>query len=136
MSDQPSVSHHPAPHRHKVAGLESAFGMWGGPAAWFVQLCAGFALSSSPLCGYAGTGAAAESLSLAALILALAALVGSARILKRARDEGPGGQAHLLDRGVGRTRFLGVWGIVLGAGFAIATIFSAPAYLILPRCAG
>ncbi|HEY4212599.1 MAG TPA: hypothetical protein VGM84_14055 [Steroidobacteraceae bacterium] len=136
MNDQAALTHHPAPHRHKVAWLESAFGLWGGPGAWFLQLCAGFALSSSPSCGYAAAGAVAELLSLAALILAIAALVGSGRILMRTRDEGPGGHSHLLEAGAGRTRFLGMWGLVLGAAFAVATIFSVPAYLILPRCAG
>ena len=146
-ADHQSLSHHPAPHRHKVHKLESAFALWGGPAAWFLQLCAGYALSSwpcfphdlrlsSPPPSYQWTAATSDWISIVALTIAIVSLIVSARILNRTREEVSGDHGELLERGTGRTRFLGMWGLLLGAGFAVATIFDAPGLLILPRCAG
>jgi hypothetical protein len=132
-----SLSHHPAPHRGRVAALESAFGLLGGPGAWFIQLCVGFALSSwpcfpqdqhelAPIRGYGWTWGALGLVSLTAVVIAVAAFAVSRGIYRRTHDE----------TGAGRTRFLGLWGMVAGAGFAVAAAFTGVAFFILPRCAG
>jgi hypothetical protein len=124
-----------------------AFGLLGGPAAWFGQLCAGFALSSwpcfpndqlmrVPISGFSWTGNATGLVSLAALAIALAAMFVSQRLLQRTRDEDHGGHAHLAQIGAGRTRFLALWGTIAGGAFAVATAFTGVAFFILPRCAG
>ena len=46
--DHASLSQHPAPQRDEVSVLESTFGLLGGPAAWFAQVCVGYALASWP----------------------------------------------------------------------------------------
>jgi hypothetical protein len=146
-ADHASLSHHPAPHRDKVSGIESLFGLLGGPLAWFVQLCAGYIMASWPCfpleqhrivpqSGYTWTGEAIVVVSIAAIVVALAAFVVSRRTFNRTRDESRGGHQGLLEVGSGRTRFLALWGMVLGAGFAIATAMTTIAFFVLPRCAG
>jgi hypothetical protein len=146
-ADPGSLSHHPAPHRDKVSAFEGAFGLLGGPAAWFVQLCAGYGMASwpcfpldehhvLPLSGYAWTWAAIVAISIAAVVVALAAFAVSRRTYKRTRAEGHGDHRHVLEVGTGRTRFLAIWGMVLGASFAVATALTTVAFFVLPRCAG
>jgi hypothetical protein len=146
-TDHASLSHHPAPHRHRVSAAESLFGLAGGPLAWFVQLCAGYAMASwpcfpldehlhLPLNSYAWTWAAIVVISVAAVIVSLAAFMVSRGILRRTLDESEGGHGHALETGAGRTRFLALWGMVLGGGFAVATALTTVAFFVLPRCAG
>ncbi|MDB6083575.1 MAG: hypothetical protein JWN43_1456 [Gammaproteobacteria bacterium] len=146
-ADHTTLSHHPPPHRERGTAAAMAFGLLGGPAAWFGQLCAGFALSSwpcfpndqlmrVPISGFSWTGNATGLVSLAALAIALAAMFVSQRLLQRTRDEDHGGHAHLAQIGAGRTRFLALWGTIAGGAFAVATAFTGVAFFILPRCAG
>jgi hypothetical protein len=146
-ADHASLSHHPAPHRERATAAAMAFGLLGGPAAWFGQLCAGFALSSwpcfpneqhlrVPISDFSWTWNATGLVSLAALAIALSAMFVSRRLLQRTRDEDHGGHAHLAEIGAGRTRFLAFWGAIAGGAFAVATAFTGIALFILPRCAG
>lgn len=142
-----ALTPHPAPHRDQVALYESLFGVVGGPAAWFVQLCAGYALASwpcfpkderglVPVAGYEWTWPAMIGLLVAGGLVALAAFFVSWRVLRRTRDEMGGGNQALMEIGAGRTRFLALWGVLLGGGFALATIVTAVAFSVLSRCAG
>lgn len=146
-ADYTALSHHPAPHRHRVASASIAFGLLGGPLAWFVQLCAGYALASAPcftqaqrmaepLAGLRWTWPAMVALLIACVVVALAAFAVSYRSIARTRDEAGGDQQHLMEVGSGRTRFLALWGLLLGAGFALATALTAVAFVVLPRCGG
>jgi hypothetical protein len=141
------LSHHPAPHRQRVTFLELAFGIAGGPAAWFLQFNAGYALASwpcfpgdhrmrLPMDGYAWSWPAMVGIMIAGVLIALAALWISWRNLQNTRTEHSGGHGHLMATGTGRTRFLALWGVVLGAGFALASLVSVVAFVVLPRCAG
>ncbi len=142
-----SLTDHPAPHRDQVSGFESVFGLLGGPGAWFAQLCAGYAMASWPCfpreehrflpeAGFAWTWAAIVAVSLAAVLVSTAAFVVSRRTYIRVQGESRGSHQHLLDVGSGRTRFLALWGMVLGASFAVATAMTLIAFFVLPRCAG
>jgi hypothetical protein len=142
-----SLSHHPAPHRERVSGFESTFGLVGGPLAWFLQLCAGYGLASwscfpkdqrglLPIAGASWTWPTMIVLFIVSVVIALAAFFASWRIYARIRDETGGGPGHLLEAGSGRTRFIALWGMLLSGGFAIATVLDTVAFLVLPRCAG
>jgi hypothetical protein len=48
MNTHSRMSTHPAPQAGQVKLHETFFALFGGPIAWFLQLCAGFALSSEP----------------------------------------------------------------------------------------
>jgi hypothetical protein len=146
-ADHASLSHHPAPQRERASTFASAFGLLGGPLAWFVQLCAGYGLSSwscfpkderglAPLVGVSWSWPTMVVLLVASVVIATAAFFAAYGNFRRTRDEGHGGHAHLMEVGAGRTRFIALWGMLLGAGFAVATVIDAVAFLVLPRCAG
>jgi hypothetical protein len=146
-ADHSSLSHHPAPQRREFAARSAVFGLIGGPMAWFLQLCAGYALASGPCfadgerhaapsAAYAWTWPAMVALMGVGVAVALAALWVSWRAFARTRDEAGGDHHHLMEVGAGRTRFLALWGMLLGAGFALATAVTAVAFAMLPRCAG
>jgi hypothetical protein len=146
-ADEAWLTQHPAPHRDRVGWFASAFGLWGAPFAWAVQVCAGLALSSYPcfpnerryqvpLAGLEWTGAAVVVVTVVAIAIALVALGVSIRSYRLTSGEVPGGHRRLLESGTGRTRFLALWGMCISAGFAIATAFNGISFLLLPRCAG
>jgi hypothetical protein len=140
-------SPHPAPHADRVGLAEIFFGVLGGPLAWYLQLCSGFALASAP-CFRDGVRVAAPlpvlewtwpamiAAMLAGVVLSLLAFGVSWRAFRRTQQEAAGGSAQLLDRGAGRTRFLALWGMLLGSAFAVAAAMTAMAFILLPRCAG
>jgi amino acid transporter len=142
-----SLSHHPAPHRDRVSQLTALFGVAGGPLAWFVEVCAGFALASAPCFSSAvrTTQPVAQltwawpamiAVMVACVLTALIACAVSYRTFARTRAEAQGDPAHLMEVGAGRTRFVALWGVLLGAGFAIAAAATAIAFVAIPRCAG
>jgi hypothetical protein len=142
-----ALPQHPAPHRERVSGLELAFAVAGGPVAWFIQFTAGYALASwpcfpgdhrmqFPMDGYVWSFPAMVVIMTAGVVIGVAALWVAWGAFQRTREEGPGDHRHLLDAGVGRTRFLALWGVVLGSGFALASLITGVAFVFLPRCAG
>jgi hypothetical protein len=146
-ADHASLSHHPAPHRDQVCAFESAFGLLGGPGAWFAQLCAGYAMASWPCFpqdehrflpepGYAWTWTAIVAASIAATVVSVAAYLVSRRAYKRVQHESHGDHEHLLHVGSGRTRFMALWGMIFGAAFAVGTAMTLVAFFVLPRCGG
>jgi cytochrome bd-type quinol oxidase subunit 1 len=132
MTQPTALSQHPAPLRQQLSLGEALFSLFGGPLAWFVQLCAGYALATwpcfpeaqrtlAPVAGYAWSLPAMVALLIAGVLVALAAFGVSWRAYARTRDE---------------ARFLALWGMLLGAGFAAATSLTAIAFLLVPRCNG
>jgi amino acid transporter len=147
MTQPTTLSQHPAPLRHQLSLGEALFSLFGGPLAWFVQLCAGYALATwpcfpedqrtlLPAAGYAWSLPAMVALLIAGVLVALVAFGVSWRAYARTRDEAGGDHRHLIEVGAGRTRFLALWGMLLGAGFAVATSLTAIAFLLVPRCNG
>lgn len=136
----------PLPQRERrAARLASAFGLLGGPAAWYMQLCAGYVLASgpcfphdvrrpTPLDGFAWTWPALVAILIFGVLVALAACLVSRSLLRRTQHLTP--ERHPLEAEARRTQFLAFWGVVYGAGFAVATLVTAVAYIVLPRCAG
>jgi hypothetical protein len=143
----PGLTHHPAPKRHAMRAHEGFFALFGGPLAWFLQLNVGFALASQP-CFRDGERTLAPpwnpdwtwSSMIAATVvgcaIALLATLISWRAYARTADEEAGDHRHVLEAGSGRTRFLALWGVLLGAGAAIAIALTIVAFLVLPRCDG
>lgn len=147
MTQDAALSHHPAPLRHQVSPVEAIFAVTAGPLAWFVQLCAGYALAtwpcfpqdhrtSMPQSGYAWSFPLMVALLIAGVLIALMAFGVSWRTYARTRHEAGGDDRHLIEVGAGRTRFLALWGMLLGAGFAVVTGLTAIAFLLVPRCDG
>jgi hypothetical protein len=147
MSATPqSTAQHPAPKTGAMRLTESFFVVFAGPIMWFLQLTVGFALVTEP-CFNAGEPAAVPALvdrthaaALGLVVLAWAVSLVAAwvawRAYQRTEDEGHGDHRHVVEVGAGRTRFLALWGVILGIGSAVATSFTAVALIVLPRCGG
>ena len=73
-------------------------------------------------------------IAVAALAVALAATLVAWRAYRLTKEESSGDH-DLMEIGAGRTRFLALWGICLGAGSALI-IMTTLAFFALPRCAG
>jgi amino acid transporter len=141
------IAEHPAPQAQRVSSRESFFALFAGPLAWFIQLVVGYALASEP-CFRARSRAAAPppellwtkpgmvALTVVAVAISMASFAISMRAFNRTRNEARGGAHHVMEAGAGRTRFLALWGMVLGAGFAVAAAITAVAFIAVPRCAG
>jgi hypothetical protein len=135
------MSHHPAPHRDRVALWESVLGLGGGPLAWIVQLAAGYAMAAAPC--YAGPDREAAGqgsfwlilLYLLCLALALAGGLVSLMVYRRTRRETEHSEEELVEGGHGRTRFLALWGSLLGFGFAGVILLNGIALVGVPACA-
>jgi hypothetical protein len=145
MNDEVSALRPAEPHTRRI-GLRAVFAVVGGPAAWYLQLCAGYWLADGPCYpGHERLLVPAASLSwtwplLIALLVvcAVIALVAFAvsrsiwlemRAVATAAPDSEGPPAA-------RVRFMAFWGMVFGGGFFVATLTTIAAYATLPRCAG
>lgn len=145
--DPQALSHHPSPQAEEVSAAMTALMLFTGPLAWFAQFCIGFALASQPcfsgpdrqampIQGYGWTGTAALILLIVCALLASGSALVSWRALQRVKGEEGGDHADLIEVGHGRTRFTALWGTILGAGFAVATLATLTGFAMVPRCAG
>ena len=145
--DQASLRPHHTPRSDITPVWQLTFGLLGGPAAWFIQLCGGFSLSTwpcfpgeqrlpAPALAWAWTRPATAIMTLLAFAIALAAMRVSGRLLREASAANSGGSLSATARSPGRTCFLALWGTVAGGAFAVAITFTGIALFILPRCAG
>ncbi len=131
--------------RYAIGGAEF-FGVVGGPVAWFVQFCTGYALASwpcfpkaqralIPIAGYDWTWPAMILVLIGGVIVALCAFFVSLRNFQYTPSEEEPDRRELVDDRAARRHFVALWGIVLGTGFALATVITAVALVVLPRCA-
>ena len=138
---------HPAPHGHKLSTGQAFFILFGGPLAWFVQLCGSVALLGwpcfpmmdryvEPMPHYGWTRGGAVVLLVLCVAVALATGWLSLAKLREVKDEKEGDHTDLIEIGHGRTRFIAMWGAILGFGFAIASILTIVPFLTESRCAG
>lgn len=146
---------HPAPERHQVTPFALWFGLIGGPAAWSVQTLINLPVSAHscfprmfPL-EVPATGALRGVLfvvSIAAIIVCIAALATAVRGWQRTRHEhqsGAGkGSRHdrgtaLAETGEGRTRFMTAAGALTSLTFLfVSAAHTAVVFLIAPACGG
>jgi len=145
--DRQSVSHHPAPRADRLSTGMATFILFTGPVAWLVQLCVGAMLLSwpcfpdmarlaHPIAGYGWTRLAALLILLGCALLAAVSGFVAWRKLREVRDEREGDEGDLIHIGHGRTRFTALWGMILGWGFAVATLATLAGFALVPRCAG
>jgi hypothetical protein len=145
--DRSALSHHPAPSAGELSSAQAAFLLFTGPIAWFVQLCVGSMLTSwpcfpgmerlsAPLAGYAWAHAAAVVVLLLAAALAAVSSLAAWRKFQAVRGEREGGHAELVSIGHGRTRFVALWGMILGAGFSLSILVNLVGFAMVPLCLG
>lgn len=116
----------------------AAFGLLGGPVAWFAQLLVGYTLASAPCfphqqrlaapaAAWGWTHAGIVLMLLLCALVALAAFrVAWVDLRRTGKDGAPAGRVH----------FIAMWGVALGSGFCVATLLTAVGITVLPRCAG
>ena len=142
-----SGDHHPAPRRDRLSPWTASLLLYTGPVAWLVQIGVGEAMTSWPCFasaerrtiampgyGWMWIGAIAV-LVLCALAASVAGWLAGNKF-RDVREERKGGQDELVSVGCGRTRFVALWGIYLGLGFALATLVTLVAFILVPPCLG
>ncbi len=136
---------HPAPHRHRVGIGALWFGLTAAPLAWSIQQLASTALvgrdcypHESPLAYplWHGVWTVLLGISVASIALAIAGGAVSWRSWRHTRHEQPDSAHHLLDRGEGRTRFMGMSGMIASALFLLGLVFGTAALFMVPLCGG
>jgi hypothetical protein len=134
---------HPAPERDKASLRSLSFSLAAPPLAWSVQSILGYGLSSEacypgdtprtlPL--FAGLWDLLLWINGAALVVGVLGISIAYRNWCATRRETGGDPEHLIERGEGRTRFLAMCGLLLGAGFVVATVFTSVTLLLSPLC--
>lgn len=138
---------HPSPHAHRLGYADIIFALFGGVAAWVLQLMVNYGVASHACFPRAGgtrlagiNWAALVSplvlVNLAALLLGGAAVFVAWRNWRATRNEHHGGRHHLLETGEGRSRFLSASGIMMGLFFLLVILANALSLLTVPPCAG
>ena len=129
---------HPAPARGRVAWWIVLAALVVAPAAWFLQLNASFVLGAA---GCPGFGPSTTSVHVVlvvvgvlAVLFALVALASAIRTWTQTSREGPGDHHAALTSGHGRTRFLGLAGIIVSCIFLAAVGFAFLVPWLVPSC--
>ena len=141
----PQGQEHPSPHRHRVSGWRSWFGLLGAPIAWSLQELVNVSLAghacyprdvplATPLAPHLGAVSASVE-ALAFLICIAAGMVAFAN-WRQSRHEKPGDAHQLLGSGDGRTRFTAMAGILTSLLFLVGTVLAALNLLGVPPCGG
>jgi hypothetical protein len=134
---------HPAPERNKASLWSLSFSLAAPPLAWSVQSIVGYGISSEacypgdtplalPL--FSGMWKLLLGINGVALVVGALGVAIAYRNWRATRRELGGNPERLLERGEGRTRFLAMCGLLLGAGFVVATAFSSVTLLLSPLC--
>lgn len=134
---------HPAPARSTVRPVLLWFGLFGGPAAWTVQLLVNYTVTahfcypkSIPLAEPSFDGMWTIAVVVNGLMLLSTIAAGATAIAswRTARHEMAGSHNALLEDGTGRTRFMAYAGMLVSGLFLFALIMSAMPLFIVPAC--
>jgi hypothetical protein len=134
---------HPAPERRKAGLASLVFGLAVPPLAWCAQSVVGYGIASHAC--FPGDSPLPEptfsylrpmlwAFNAAALVSAIVGLWIAARNWSATRRERGGNSTRLIELGEGRTRFLAMCGMLAGAGFVVAILFSSVSLLLSPLC--
>lgn len=140
-----TVEAHPAPHRERVGLGTITLVTLAPPLAWSVHLFTNYAFSShacypagvpllNPVAGFDWVQwllIAVDLASIAACIVCALLAYRNWTISARELEET---RAPLIEIGEGRTRFLSIWGVIIGLGFTLAIIFDFVGLWIVPIC--
>lgn len=140
-----SLARHPAPHREKVGLAALFYGLFAAPIVWAGDLMINFALvghacypDGLPVLGHPTAGFGfVWPLVLAIRLVALVLIASGIYVAYRNwRVTGPSEGHHhqLIERGEGRTRFLGIVGMGFGAMFFIIVAVEAITLAMVPMC--
>lgn len=132
---------HPAPLRHAAPYGLVLSGLFAAPAAWFLELVTSYNLNGDRCHALPALGSGAvEFVTVAAAIIGILAVavcafgwVSAYRVWRLTRKEAPGDHHRALTSGAGRTRFLGMCGMIASTIFLAGTIVALLVpYLVSP----
>lgn len=140
-----SLASHPAPHRNRVGLGALLFGLFAAPIFWSGHEMTNYGLTNHfcfpgavPLTTAPGEAGWLWPLMLAFDVITLAVIAAAGWLAYRnwslAREEAAGHHEALLDVGEGRTRFLGLCGMLFSLLFFGATVFDLIALFLEPLC--
>lgn len=128
---------HPSPLRHKAPAWLVLTGLFAAPVAWMAQLLASYGLNGDN-CRIGTEPPAATVLlpliGVAAVAIGLCAFWAARQTWRQTRAEAEGDHHHGLSGGAGRTRFLGLCGMVTSAIFLGAALFELLVPLLESPC--
>jgi hypothetical protein len=119
---------HPSPHRHNASPWLVLAGLFAAPAAWSAQLLSSYFLNGDTCRTGAAQSMGAVSpvvaaIGVAAIIVSILALGAAYRTWRQTREEARGDAHDALSAGAGRTRFLGLCGMIGSSIFLTASVF-------------
>ncbi len=133
---------HPSTLRHAAPKWLVLVALFLAPSAWSLQLLASYLLNGDTCTGGVASLlppgprlvvlAVIGALATAACVIGLAA---ARRTWRLTRDEARGDHHAALTSGAGRTRFLGLCGIIASSIFLVGAIFALLIPLLVPPCA-
>lgn len=134
---------HPAPLRRTVSRWLVSAGLFAAPAAWGVQLLVSYLLNGdscriAPPLHAVSFGPKSTLLAMIGVVAVASCLLGlwAAHVTWRlTRKEGLGDHHEGLTAGAGRTRFLGLCGIVVSWIFLIGAAFALLVPFLVSPCA-
>lgn len=141
-----SLSNHPAPHRERVGIPGILYGVFGSGIFWAGHLMVNYAIAvhacypgSIPL-SKADSGAgwgwpSIFAINLLTLLLIASTFAVSYRCWVRTGSEAEGHHHHLIEKGEGRTRFLGIVGMAFAVLFFFITLTDTIGVVMVPVCA-
>jgi hypothetical protein len=129
--------------RDRAPGWLVVVGLFAAPTAWSLQLLVAYLVNGdqcgvpllSPDGNAAGPSIVVVGAGVLALVVCLGGLWAAFRTWRLTRNEGPGDRDAALTAGVGRTRFLGLCGLVAGGIFLAATGFALLVPFLVTSCA-
>ncbi len=139
-----SLAHHPGPHRQRIGLWALLYGLFAAPIFWAGDLMVDFALVGHgcypgdlplgrPTAGFGWLW----PVVLAFHLIAFAAVAsGIAVSYRNWRVTGPphGHHHHLIERGEGRTRYIGIVGMGFGVMFLLIVAVEAISMGLVPLC--
>jgi len=132
---------HPSPHRHNPHPAIVLAGLSLAPVSWSLQLLVSYILSGDrchDVGTLATTGTTDPALVATLGVLAVAGCVigfwAAWRTWRETRLEAPGDHHEGLTTGRGRTRFLGLAGIVASLIFLVGSVFEALVPMLESTC--
>jgi hypothetical protein len=134
---------HPSPHRARTRIASLLYGLMAAPMAWVVSQVVNSTLAqeacfpgAQPLAApaFGGLHAMQAVVLLAALLVSASAMWVALGTWRSTRHEQSGDRHALLSIGEGRSRFMAFAGVLTSLGFLVASLFSAPALILVAGC--